>query len=99
MTTHGKTQIDASTRVTASGSERRVTLAVTLRSAVFLGMISQYSCIPRKELYQLVWRDGFESTFGITEEELAQCDFAPPAHDAAIPKGDLKALTDLICGE
>lgn len=79
---------------------KKVLLCTLPHTAEFLDVVTRYTAMRKLALYDHVFRVGFREVFGITEEELAECEVIPPPSALAAPhKNDLRQLTNLICGE
>lgn len=91
MTTNGR-------RKKTNGS-KTILILVPFHTAAFLDLLCRYVDGPKQDMYERIWSAGIEAVFGITEEELTECQpgLIPP--DIEPPREDLRKLTDLICGE
>lgn len=76
----------------------RVTASVPTRVTTFLDVVCKHSPANKVTLYRDIWAAGVQQIFGISFEELDECEITLPSPDAALPT-DLKALTNVLCGE
>ena len=78
--------------------KRRLHLMASTNMLVFLDMIVRYTACGKLKLVQEIWEAGIEAKFGITAQDLDDCQLTSLPASAAVP-ADLHKLTDMICGE
>ena len=85
-------------QVRTDPTQRRVVLYVGYQEGRLIDLVSKYRSLKKHEMYSQIFDAGMVALFGISLEELQDCDVAPLPSGAAVPE-NLQALTDLLCGE
>jgi hypothetical protein len=78
---------------------RRNTLLVHVTTSDFLDLIAKCTLLSKAALSQRVWRAGLAEVFGVTEDELKECQMVVPRLALGERPEDLMELTNIICGE
>lgn len=79
-------------------SHRRTIVSMSFHTGMFIDAVSRYTGKKKADIYQMIWQQGVAALFDIEEQDLERCALASIPPDTPIPQ-DLKALTNLICGE
>lgn len=79
---------------------KAVLMSTTAETAQFMNVVTKYTELGKMALYDHIFKTGFAVVFGISCEELVDCEMTPPPRETAAPfRDDYRKLTDLICGE